>query len=289
MEPYRSAGLLCPTCADMPLREFQHRLICDQCQGMLIEEHDLATACSDLVNKDITLAFDDEQSTTYACPTCQRAMTSCHVKFDPIRAKADVHRCDRHGVWFAGGMLAGMFALLGRKAHGVIGYPQYANVPRATGLDGLPIERGPATSGLRIGEWRNRRRRRDKTLTPINAYREHRLACPVCTTTELRFYGDRYACEQCDGTFVQNAAFVAMAMDISKDYFELPPAAGEPGPRACPVCMHPMHVEDVEQVPIDRCAMHGIWFDANELAVALERASGQFEHGWRAWLARLFR
>jgi hypothetical protein len=32
-----------------------------------------------------------------------------------------------------------------------------------------------------------------------------------------------------------------------------------------------------------------LWFDAKELAVALERASGQFDAtGIRAWLSRLF-
>ena len=129
---------------------------------------------------------------------------------------------------------------------------------------------------------------RHKPLTPINAYADRTLACPVCTTTELAFFGDRYACAQCTGTFVQNAAFEAMAMDIANHFFELPPATGEPGPRACPVCSTPMLVETLDAVPIDRCGAHGIWFDGNELTVALERASGQFQHGWRAWLRRVF-
>jgi len=212
----------------------------------------------------------------------------CDVAFRPLSAKADVLRCDRDGLWFSGGLLAGVFALLGRKARGVIGYPQFQD-PIAMGLDGLPVVRhGSATSGLRISEWRTRPRRREPTLTPINAYRDQRLPCPACTTTELAFYGDRYACKQCSGTFVQNAAFEAMAMDVAKDLFQLPPVAGEPGPRACPVCSQPMAVDKLEQVDIDRCAAHGIWFDANELTVALERASGQFEHGIRAWLKRVF-
>jgi hypothetical protein len=95
-------------------------------------------------------------------------------------------------------------------------------------------------------------------------------------------------CAQCAGTFVQNAAFEAMAQDISNDYFELPAPTGEPGPRACPVCAQAMVVDAVEKVAIDRCAAHGIWFDANELSVALERASGQFDRGIRGWLRRIF-
>jgi Zn-finger nucleic acid-binding protein len=287
MEPYRSTSQCCPQCGDMPLREFQQRLICDQCAGMLIDEADLTTACSDLVSKDIKLSFDDAKPTTYACPKCERAMTSCDVSFTPLEVKADVHRCERHGVWFRGGLLAGTFALLGRKAHGIFRSRSY-DTGGATGLDGLPAARHGATSGLRISEWRNRPRRRDKTLTPINAYRDQQLACPVCTTSELTFFGDRYACAQCSGTFVQNAAFEAMVIDISKEWFELPAVHGDAGPRGCPVCTNAMHVEELDSVPIDRCAAHGIWFDANELTVALERASGQFDQGWRAWLKRVF-
>ena len=48
-------------------------------------------------------------------------------------------------------------------------------------------------------------------------------------------------------------------------------------------------LEDIERVPIDRCAEHGLWFDPSELLVMLERASGQFEpRGVRAWLEKLF-
>jgi len=272
----------------MPLREFQGRLICDECQGMLTDDDDLAKACGDLVSKDITLAFADGKPTTHICPKCERPLARCDVAFRPLAAKADVLRCDRDGVWLERGLLAGVFALLGRKARGVIGYPQFQE-PITTGLDGLPTSRhGSASAGLRISEWRTRPRRRAQTLTPINAYGDQRLACPACMTSELKFYGDRYACVQCSGTFVQNAAFEAMAMDIAKQYFELPPPAGEPGPRACPVCSQAMLVDALDKVPIDRCAAHGIWFDANELTVALERTSGQFEHGIRAWLKRVF-
>jgi Zn-finger nucleic acid-binding protein len=288
MQPYRTAGLRCPNCPEMPLREYQERLICDECQGMLIDDDDLAKACSDLVNKDIKLEFGAPVATTKICPTCERSLEQVEVTFAPVRAKAEVLRCDRDGLWFKGGLLAATFALLGRKVHGIIGYPQFQSVPRATGIESGSSVRAPATAGLRISEWHNRPRRRAKTLTPINAYGDQRLACPVCGTTELTFFGDRYACAQCTGTFVQNAAFEAMAMDIAKAFFQLPAPTGTVGPRGCPVCVEPMVVEQLEGVAIDRCSAHGIWFDANELTVALEHASGQFEHGWRAWLKRVF-
>ena len=288
MEPYRTAGLRCPQCPEMSLREFHERLICDECEGMLIEEADLVAACSDLVSEGLTISFSDVARTTSACPQCERPLDSCVVAFAPIRVTADVLRCDRHGLWFKRGVLAAVFALLGRKKTGIVGYPHYAG-PSTIGLDGLPVSRhGPATGGLRISEWRTRPRRREPTLTPINAYRDQPLPCPICKTTELRFYGDRYACSQCAGMFVQNAAFEAMAMDISQELFQLPPPAGTAGSRACPVCAEAMLVDKLDGVELDRCATHGIWFDASELSVALERASGQFETGWRAWLKRVF-
>ncbi|HEY5922021.1 MAG TPA: zf-TFIIB domain-containing protein [Kofleriaceae bacterium] len=284
MEPYRTTGWRCPQCPEMPLREFQARLICDECQGMLIEEDDLVAACSDLVSEALTIAFSDVARTASACPHCERPLDSCVVTFAPIHVTADVLRCDRHGLWFKGGVLAAVFALLGRKKTGLIGYPQYSD-PISIVLEG---RHRPATSGLRIGEWRTRPRRREPTLTPINAYRDQPLPCPVCKTTELKFYGDRYACAQCTGTFVQNAAFEAMAMDISHELFQLPPPAGSPGARACPVCTEAMLADQLDGVELDRCAAHGIWFDANELSAALARASGQFDTGWRAWLRRVF-
>src|SRR5262245_17385621 len=107
MEPYRTAGLRCPICADMPLREYQGRLICDECHGMLLDGADLAKACGDLVGKDITLEFDREKPTERMCPKCERPMTSCSVHFTPMKAKADVLHCERDGIWLSEGLLAG--------------------------------------------------------------------------------------------------------------------------------------------------------------------------------------
>jgi hypothetical protein len=286
MEPYRIAGLRCPQCPESPLREFQDRLVCDECQGMLIGHADFATACADLDGRAIELAFSgDKPSLTHTCPKCERHMTLCRVHLKPTKTTADVMRCDRDGIWCQNGFLEVVFANLSRSRPGHPGYNYARTLPN--GPDGLPVPQLRAGTGLRISEWGDRPRHRKPTLTPINAYADRDLACPVCTTSELVFFGDRYACGGCGGTFVQNAAFEAMVMDVAKELFQLPAATGAPGPRACPVCKEAMLVDDVEQVPIDRCQQHGLWFDPNELAITLERASGQFEKGWRAWLKRL--
>jgi Zn-finger nucleic acid-binding protein len=214
-------------------------------------------------------------------------LTSCEIRLAPLRVKADVLRCERDGVWFAGDQLTAVFARVGRKADNALpAHRSYAESQH--GLDGIPLERtGPATAGLLISA-RRHRPRKAKVLTPINAYRDQPLACPVCANAELMFHGDRFACERCAGTFVQNAALEAMVTDIAQSLFELPAPTGATGSRACPVCSQAMIVEALEQVLIDRCGAHGIWFDANELAATLERASGQLDTGWRSWLRRLF-
>lgn len=78
-------------------------------------------------------------------------------------------------------------------------------------------------------------------------------------------------------------------MDMSGALWDMPAPTGTPGTRACPMCTTPMVVEDLERVPIDRCAEHGVWFDPSELTLALENASNEFEpRGVRAWLKKLF-
>ena len=253
---------------------------------MLITDPDFASACADLDGRPVELAVSHEKPTTRMCPKCERNMSSCRVDLAPTGLHVDVMRCTSDGLWCERGLLERIFANVSRKRPGYPG-SNYART-LSKGPDGLPVPQAHSRgTGLYISEWRNRPRHRKPTLTPINAYADRNLACPTCTR-ELVFFGDRYACGTCGGTFVQNAAFEAMVMDVSKEFFQMPVVTGAGGPRNCPVCTNPMVIEPVENVPIDRCGQHGIWFDPNELTVALERASGQFDTGWRAWLKRVF-
>lgn len=288
MEPYRLAGFRCPICPESPLREYQERLVCDECHGLFIANQDFISACADLCNADLELTFAEIQPATGMCPRCEGGLSSAHAVLAAVGIRVAVLRCERDGLWLDDRLLAAVFARIGRTATGSRGR-YYAGQP-AVGLDGLPIPtHAPATAGLAISQWRHRPRRRAQTATPINLYRDHRLACPTCADHELRFYGDRYACDGCGGTFVQSAALEAMVMDIAMTPWDMPPATGAPGPRACPVCSSAMVVEELERVTIDRCAEHGVWFDPDELTIALEHASGQFEpRGVRAWLGKLF-
>ena len=69
MEPYRSAGLACPTCKNASLREFQRRYVCDECQGILIPFDDLISAVEDIANTTQKLAYRDDTPTETTATT----------------------------------------------------------------------------------------------------------------------------------------------------------------------------------------------------------------------------
>lgn len=120
----------------------------------------------------------------------------------------------------------------------------------------------------------------------VTAYRGYRLICPVCSGQPLAFEGDRWVCVRCAGSFVEDAALVAMISDIAHVPWELPATSAAAGTRPCPVCKTAMAAERLEEVQVDRCAGHGVWFDDRELAAALEHAgTAERPHGW---LHRLF-
>jgi hypothetical protein len=86
--------------------------------------------------------------------------------------------------------------------------------------------------------------------------------------------------------FVETEALVAMVSDMALGPWALPATRGTAGDRACPICKTPMAVEPLEHVGIDRCDVHGVWFDDHKLEQALLHASPP--HGLVAWLKRLF-
>jgi Zn-finger nucleic acid-binding protein len=292
MEPYRQAGFRCPTCRTAPLRAFHDRLCCDECTGIFLTEHDFASACGDLAGQETRLQFRGEQATVRMCPRCNQPLVAADVVLDPSGVTAHVLRCTRDGLWCPRGVVAGVFARMGRVFGGRGGGMSNAlQVLNRKGNDGLAIpSHGPATAGLAISQWRSRPRQRAKTMSTVNAFRDQQLLCPACAPpSELVFMGDRYGCGECGGVFVENAALEAMIFDMSGTLFELPPLTGIPSERYCPMCRAVLVTEELQLVAIDRCAQHGVWFDPSELALALEHASGQHEaRGLRGWLKKLF-
>lgn len=284
---YRTAALICPACAS-PMREFADRLVCDHCEGILLGLEDLRAACSDIAGSDLDVELFDLEESKAACPRCQRPLATCRLRVGSTKIRArvrgDFASCVQDGVWLGRGGLAGVLAAAGRKwAHPRQSFDAAGAHTRRVFQ---PRSGGSATDGLTIARWRNRPRKRAQTLTPINAYADRTLRCPVCADRDLVFLADRYACEQCRGVFVQVAALETLVAEMIDAPWEMPPAAGVAGARGCPVCVAPMTVETVEGVTIDRCT-HGVWFDPTELEALLVREGDQ-PTGVVAWLRRLF-
>ena len=114
--PYRDRWHKCPACPNSELREFEGRLICDACNGMMITRDDLAKAIRDLTGADPEFEFFDDKPTKRACPRCDHALVACRlrVKFavadkEPA-PKPILDRCEQDGIWFDTDELAKVLA-----------------------------------------------------------------------------------------------------------------------------------------------------------------------------------
>ncbi len=274
---YRTAGYTCPTCHG-PLREFQHRWVCDECPAMLIAVEDFRSACADVgANATTPVELGEPEPSDTLCPICERPMTKRTVGYARVRTGTHL-TCDRHGLWLPQDVLTKTFARLSvRYVHSGGGYEGPGRIRRS------------ASDGLTITRWRDRPRHRAKTLTPINVYGDRTLRCPACADRDLVFVGDRWACEGCRGVFVQTAAVEALVGDMIGAVWQMPAPVGTPGTRTCPICAQALATETLEGVTVDRCAGHGVWFDPAELEAVLQHADAAARpHGLVGWLRRLF-
>ena len=77
----------------------------------------------------------------------------------------------------------------------------------------------------------------------------------------------------CGAVWLSEDKLVEMAQDMKGSLVALPWQAREGAPRGCPQCSAAMLTVSLDGVELDRCAAHGIWFDAEELQKVLQRAS----------------
>ncbi|MDQ3366836.1 MAG: zf-TFIIB domain-containing protein [Myxococcota bacterium] len=246
----------CPSCAASSMREFQDRLVCDKCQGIMMTSEDFASACADLTGEDSPLEISKLEPAEAACPRCTGALSRCEVKAGTTELRGAFLRCTTDGLWCSNAVLVAAFARLGRKFQ-------------------------DATH--------ERPRQRATPVTTVNLYRDHRLPCPVCAASDLAFLGDRWTCDQCHGLLVEDAALAAMVMENTEQPWDIPPIGGAVGPRRCPVCEGAMPREQIEEVTVDRCVTHGVWFDPKELEAVLDHANDAARPpGLVSWLKRLF-
>lgn len=307
---YRTSGFACPTCPSAALRAFQNRLVCDECNGMLIGTDDIAAAIHELDGSSEPLALVDDRPAEAACPRCRAPMVTCALRLGSLDLPDRFLHCTHDGIWFPRDAMTALFARVSRRGGfrglGAVGGggggergtassggAMVANMPSGHGgMSGAMTSiqnafggSAAASSGLTISRWQDRRPRVHTLF--VSAHKDRRLGCPSCEETALDYAGDRWTCATCAGSFVENAALAAMIMEMSHQPWNVPPVSGAPGERACPICNAAMLVEVLEAVTIDRCVAHGVWFDDTELQTALHHVSGD-PQGIGGWLRRLF-
>lgn len=110
-------------------------------------------------------------------------------------------------------------------------------------------------------------------------YRGQELVCPACQA-RLRVFRQRLCCDSCDGILLELGDLTTSISELTGIDPEIGFVRERPGKRACPRCAVVMSacrldVALMDQRPtlrpvLDRCATHGVWFDANELAKVFE-------------------
>jgi hypothetical protein len=121
MDPYRDAELVCPACM-RPLREFQRRLVCDACNGIMVSLADLAAAIEDLTSVAPTFEWEHEHESKRRCPRCSIGMIAgritLHIEDDTEHPRPELDHCATHGVWFDHEKLAKVLEKVAGKGHG---------------------------------------------------------------------------------------------------------------------------------------------------------------------------
>jgi Zn-finger nucleic acid-binding protein len=106
-------------------------------------------------------------------------------------------------------------------------------------------------------------------------YRQAHLACPHCRRPleERNVLGRSFhACAACEGLFVSEHLVRDMFHEMAPGHVvDLSPRSDDEAPRPCAECGEAMLPASLAGVDVDHCATHGIWFDREELEIALRR------------------
>ncbi len=110
------------------------------------------------------------------------------------------------------------------------------------------------------------------------AFRDSFDQCPRCGI-QLEDAHSARGCSSCGGVFIEEPVLAEMILQM------LPPPPRVFGPLrlsaitregttlACPSCGEAMHATEIHEVELDRCGKHGVWFDPDELRIALYRVA----------------
>ncbi len=269
------------------MREFQGRLVCDQCGGMLLSVADFTQS----ITASETVTVTDDTGTQRQCPRCDHLMKQCRVHVGKHELDDTILHCETDGLWFESTLLEKVLEDIGHHHHrGIGGTPRsyggmvgFGNIggPGAHGLgtamaavDAAFARGGSSSEILRWWE-----KPRPRVVTPFaSALSALHLACPACSG-RLHLHGQLWGCDAGDGVFVEYPALEAMLAEMANAPWETPAPEGPIGKRACPACSSAMVEQAIEGVLVDRCATHGIWFDSGELERALQH-TGEPKSGW---------
>jgi Zn-finger nucleic acid-binding protein len=89
------------------------------------------------------------------------------------------------------------------------------------------------------------------------------MQCPRCHT-QLGEVRDAHGCAACRGIWLSNAALQGRLSGAAI-------APHEHAPALCPVCTTWMQPIAIDNIELDRCFEHGVWFDGDELATLRQR------------------
>jgi Zn-finger nucleic acid-binding protein len=311
-DAYRTSAFMCPVCEHSALREFHGRYVCDECRGMQLATDDFVGSIREIDGSTEPVELRDQPGDGPVCPHCRLAMTNCSLAIGTLEVRGtQLMRCAHHGLWIPRDVMTAAYARASRRGgfhgRGTVATTSARRVDAgqpiasATMIGNMPSSHsgmsaamasiasafgggGGASDGLAIHGERSYRPVAHTLF--VSAHKDLALMCPACTTA-LAYHGDRWTCASCHGVFVENEALAAMVSEMALAPWSLPATTGHAGDRACPICEAPMAAEPVEGVAIDRCDMHGVWFDDHKLQQALLHASTP-PHGVGGWLKRLF-
>jgi len=114
MEPPGQAVDDCRPAA--PLREFNKRLVCDKCEGMMLAIDDYAGSLRDIDLSASVLVVSDTKAETAKCPRCDQAMQSCLLVYGDRKLKERYLVCERDGVWVSSDNMLAAYARVSRAA-----------------------------------------------------------------------------------------------------------------------------------------------------------------------------
>ena len=98
------------------------------------------------------------------------------------------------------------------------------------------------------------------------------LRCPRCHQALERAH-DIHVCRACRGGFVADTVLYQMVAAHPGAEVRYRPRGGQT--LACPGCAGEMLAVAIEDVPVDRCVPHGLWFDADELGETVARTASR--------------